>query len=88
VRFRLDSRPEKEGSVPAAKHRTPPATNVAQTGPRERPFPIDGYEELSVAQVLPRVAGLNRAQLLLLREFERRHGNRRSVLEALERALA
>ena len=50
-------------------------------------FPIDGYEQLTVAQVLPRLDGLTSLQLLQVQEFERKHANRKGVLDALDRAL-
>ena len=60
-----------------------------RTGLRAAPsFPIEDYEQLTVAQVLPRLDGLRGMQLLQVQEFERKHANRKSVLEALEKALA
>jgi hypothetical protein len=60
-----------------------------RTGLRgQRSFPIEEYESLTVAQVLPRLEGLTGMQLLQVQEFERKHANRKSVLEALDRALA
>jgi hypothetical protein len=62
---------------------------VDRTGLRSQSsFPIDDYESLIVAQVLPRLEGLNGMQLHQVREFERKHANRKSVLDALEKALA
>ena len=55
---------------------------------QDGPFPIEGYDELTVAQVTPKLAGLTPAQLRRVRDFERRHGNRKSVLDAIEKALA
>lgn len=49
--------------------------------------PIAGYDELSTRQVCDRLAELRAAQLRALREYERRHANRKSVLEAVDRAL-
>jgi len=51
------------------------------------PFPILGYGELTAAQVDARLHGLTAAELRRVREYERRHANRKSVLEAIERAL-
>ena len=57
--------------------------------PRSEPrFPIAGYEDLTVAQVLPKLDGLTSMQLLQVQEFERKHANRKGVLEALDKALA
>lgn len=50
-------------------------------------FPILGYEDLNAAQVTKRLAGLTPAQLRKVRDFERRHGARKSVLGAIERKL-
>jgi polyhydroxyalkanoate synthesis regulator phasin len=51
-------------------------------------FPILGYDDLTAAQVNSRLKGLSGADLRRVREYERRHANRKSVLEAIERALA
>jgi hypothetical protein len=51
-------------------------------------LPLDDYKQLTVARVLPRIADLNPAQLHRLLDYERRHGNRRPVLDAIEQALA
>jgi polyhydroxyalkanoate synthesis regulator phasin len=51
-------------------------------------FPILGYDDLTAAQVEGRLEGLTPAELRKVREYERRHANRKSVLGAIERALA
>jgi hypothetical protein len=51
-------------------------------------FPILGYDDLTAAQVESRLNGLTPAELRKVREYERRHANRKSVLGAIERALA
>jgi polyhydroxyalkanoate synthesis regulator phasin len=51
-------------------------------------FPIPGYDELSAAQVTRRLPGLTPAQLRKVRDHERRHAARKSVLNAVERKLA
>jgi hypothetical protein len=51
-------------------------------------FPIAGYEELTAGQVDQRLGGLKPADLRRVRDYERRHANRKSVLHAIERALA
>ena len=51
-------------------------------------FPILGYDDLTAAQVQARLDGLSSAELRKVREYERRHANRKSVLEAIDRSLA
>ncbi|HTP23866.1 MAG TPA: hypothetical protein VMJ65_29965 [Solirubrobacteraceae bacterium] len=51
-------------------------------------FPILGYDNLTAAQVQVRLEGLAPAELRKVREYERRHANRKSVLEAIDKALA
>jgi hypothetical protein len=53
----------------------------------EADLPIAGYDELTVAQVVPRLSGLSDPQMRRLHEYERRHGNRKPVLDAIERIL-
>jgi polyhydroxyalkanoate synthesis regulator phasin len=50
-------------------------------------FPITGYDELTVAQVSQRLAGLTPAELRQVADYERRHANRKSVLARIERLL-
>jgi hypothetical protein len=51
-------------------------------------FPILGYDDLTAAQVNARLKGLSPTELRRVRDYERRHANRKSVLEAIERALS
>lgn len=50
-------------------------------------FPILGYDDLTAGQVEQRLTGLKPAELRKVRDYERRHANRKTVLEAVERAL-
>jgi polyhydroxyalkanoate synthesis regulator phasin len=50
-------------------------------------FPVLNYDELTAAQVTDRLADLTPAQLRKVRDYERRNANRKSVLDAIERAL-
>jgi polyhydroxyalkanoate synthesis regulator phasin len=50
-------------------------------------FPILGYDELTAAQVQSRLDGLSPAELRKVRDYERRHANRKSVLGAIDRSL-
>jgi polyhydroxyalkanoate synthesis regulator phasin len=48
-------------------------------------FPIDGYDDLTAAQVIDRLDGLTPADLRVVRDHERRNANRKTVLAAIER---
>ena len=50
-------------------------------------FPILGYDDLNVGQVAERLGDLTPAQLRKVRDHERRHAARKTVLAAIERAL-
>jgi hypothetical protein len=50
-------------------------------------FPISGYDELTVGQVAERLPPLTPPQLRQVRDYERRHANRKSVLGAIEKRL-
>jgi hypothetical protein len=50
-------------------------------------FPILGYDDLNATQIAKRLADLTPAQLRKVRDHERRHGARKSVLSAIERKL-
>jgi polyhydroxyalkanoate synthesis regulator phasin len=72
-----DSAP-RAGGRPARRQRTSRSTSTA---------PIPGYDELSAAKVQEKVGGLSAAQLRKLQTYERRHANRKTVLDAIERKL-
>jgi polyhydroxyalkanoate synthesis regulator phasin len=50
-------------------------------------FPITRYDELNATQVQGRLGDLTPAQLRKVRDYERRHDNRKSVLGAIEKKL-
>jgi polyhydroxyalkanoate synthesis regulator phasin len=50
-------------------------------------FPITGYDELNAGQVQQRLPTLKPADLRKVRDYERRHANRKSVLTAIEKRL-
>ena len=54
------------------------ARRAAGLGPS---FPITGYDDLTVAQVSRRLADLSPAELRKVRDYERRHANRKTVLD-------
>jgi polyhydroxyalkanoate synthesis regulator phasin len=49
--------------------------------------PIPGYDDLSAAEVQERLDGLTPAELRKLRDYEARHGNRKTVLDKIDRKL-
>ncbi len=49
--------------------------------------PISGYDELTASQVNKRLTDLSRQELRRIGDYESRHANRKSVLEAINRAL-
>ncbi len=51
-------------------------------------FPITLYDELNASQVVSRLKDLTPAQLRKVRDHEKRHDNRKSVLSAIEKKLA
>jgi polyhydroxyalkanoate synthesis regulator phasin len=82
------------GAAAIAARRSPPADRVLREVDRARrtaglgqPFPILSYEELTTAQVADRLEDLSPAELRKVRDYERRHGNRKSVLQAIESKL-
>jgi polyhydroxyalkanoate synthesis regulator phasin len=50
-------------------------------------FPISRYDDLTAAQIVQRIDDLSPAELRKLRDHELRHGNRKTVLGALQRRL-
>jgi polyhydroxyalkanoate synthesis regulator phasin len=50
-------------------------------------FPILGYDDLTAAQVQGRLDGLTPPELRRVRDYERRHANRKSVLAGIDKQL-
>jgi polyhydroxyalkanoate synthesis regulator phasin len=61
------------------------ARRAAGVGPS---FPILGYDELNAAQVQSRIKELKKPELRKVLTYERKNANRKSVVGALEKALA
>jgi polyhydroxyalkanoate synthesis regulator phasin len=83
------------GAATNSARRSPPVDRVVRNADRARrsvgvgpSFPILGYDELTARQVEARVKGLKPADLRNVRDYERKHANRKSVLAAIEKALA
>jgi hypothetical protein len=51
-------------------------------------FPIPDYDGLAAAQITSRLDELSPADLRRVRDYERRHANRKTVLAAIERKLS
>ena len=51
-------------------------------------FPIEDYDELTAAQIISKVGGLETDELRRVRDYERRNANRKTVLAALDAKLA
>jgi polyhydroxyalkanoate synthesis regulator phasin len=60
------------------------ARRVTGLGPS---FPILGYDDLTAAQVTERLGDLTPAEARVVRDYEKRNANRKSVLAAVERKL-
>jgi polyhydroxyalkanoate synthesis regulator phasin len=50
-------------------------------------FPISRYDELNAPQIQGRLTDLTKPQLRKVRDYERRHSNRKSVLGAIDKKL-
>jgi polyhydroxyalkanoate synthesis regulator phasin len=60
------------------------ARRAAGVGPS---FPIIGYDDLTVSQVQSRLGDLKPAELRKVRDYEKRHANRKTVLADIEQRL-
>ena len=83
------------GSATKRVRGTEPVERIVRSADRARrnvgvgpSFPIVGYDDLTAGQVEQRLAGLKPAELRTVRDYERRHANRKSVLSAIEKALS
>jgi polyhydroxyalkanoate synthesis regulator phasin len=67
--------------------RSSEATPGRRSRRRSTSLPIADYDELSAAGVQERLEGLSPAELRKLYDYERRHANRKTVLDPIERRL-
>jgi len=81
-------------SVVALARRVPGTDRALRTADRARraaglgsAFPIIGYDELTAAQVLERLPDLTPPELRKVRDHERRHAQRKSILGAIDKRL-
>lgn len=74
-------------STKADKARTKAADKARRAAGMGASFPIAGYEDLTAAQVQARLDGLAPADLRKVREHEKRHANRKTVLRSIDQRL-
>ncbi len=60
-------------------------TKVAREARKEAAVPIAGYDELSVEEVKDQLEGLSEDELKKVRSYEKKHKNRKTLLERLDR---
>jgi polyhydroxyalkanoate synthesis regulator phasin len=75
---------DMEGLLDRGRRQLDRARRTVGVGPS---FPISGYDGLTVAQVRQRLQGLTPRDLRQVRDYERGHGNRKSVLTAIDKRL-
>jgi hypothetical protein len=90
----LDKGRSQLGTATRRARRVEPVERIIRGADRARRtvgvatgLPVAGYDDLTAGQVTERLDGLSPAELRRVREYERRHANRKSVLAAIERAL-
>jgi polyhydroxyalkanoate synthesis regulator phasin len=95
IEKRVNRGREQIGSATRKARRAEPVDRIVRTADRARrtakvgpAFPILGYDDLTAGQVTGRIDELKPAELRKVRDYERRHANRKSVLDAVEKALA
>jgi len=63
------------------------ADKARRTAGAGQSFPVLGYDDLTATQVQGRLDELSPAELRKVRDYERRHANRKSVLAAIDKQL-
>jgi hypothetical protein len=80
--------PEAPARHPAAPARARPARTAPVKSPSVKvAFPILGYDDLTAAEIVPRLAGLTRAQLRRVASHERAGRGRRTILGRIDQLL-
>ena len=80
-------RAEAGDEDPLASYTEPPAEDAAWADDDDDWFPIEDYESLSAAQILPLIPELDEEELTLVRTRELSLGRRRSILDEIDREL-
>ena len=62
-------------------------TKVAREARKEAAVPIGGYDELTVEEVKDELEGLSEDELKKVRSYEKKHKNRKTLLEQLDRKI-
>jgi polyhydroxyalkanoate synthesis regulator phasin len=88
ARATVESTASRARSAPASDRVLREVDRARRAAGLGQSFPILGYDDLSAAQVTSRLGDLTPAELRKVRDHERRHGNRKSVLDAIESKLA
>lgn len=65
-----------------------PSPTATGTSTAEPGLPIDGYDDLPAADIVPRLAALDRAELEAVRAHEHAHRGRRTILNRVDQLLA
>src|SRR3954453_19672047 len=66
---------------------TTPVDRARRAAGLAEPFPIDGYDDLTAAQVIERLRDLEPGAIRQVRDYERRNANRKTVLGAADAKL-
>ena len=64
-----------------------PVVMLMRGGSEESDVPLDGYDDLTAAEIAARVKDLEPERLRAIRDYERRNANRKTVLSAVEQHL-
>ncbi len=82
------------GSATKRARRAEPVDQLVRAADRARrsvgvgaSLPISGYDELTTSQVTKRLSSLTPPELRKVHDYEARHANRKSVLDAIDKAL-
>jgi chromosome segregation ATPase len=57
------------------------------TPARANGLPIEDFEDLTVPELTRRLAGLSHLELRAIEDYERRHKNRKTLIERIERRI-
>ncbi len=64
-----------------------PAEGIIKRVTGDDEFPIADYDELTAAQIVSHLGGLEASQMRRVRDYERRNANRKTVLAAIDQKL-
>ena len=87
-----EERPKRHGKTDGkasllAEDKRQRATKVKAAKANRGGLPLEGYDELTVEEAKKKIGGLSEEELKKIRSYEKKHKNRKTLIEQLDRKI-